>query len=1110
MPLARRCFTRSKAKASGGCGDDYGAGISWLERAATDCCSRDECTRLSMKRFWAEARDGTVHPLTPCEVQRELREQREVRDFVVWDSKKVDFWRAVNESCPLEEFCAPPKLLSAIDRARGMGAEYFSPNGLFVAPSEVAKQERGVYSLLLFFPVEFLGTFDGDRLWERTFGCGEYRKNTHEPYRPLCDFPNADAIEKYGMSFSNTDYERNEVVSFVVDPCEGSQGLTLEQVRGKDNVFPVVNEPPCDRVANVTVASLLNNDESGPRRYMLAVISNLPLLPFMELLCHYGAGYPRENFDYEVGADCPDLFSELDWQVPGVGPTTQPLHCSSGTALVEHRTPIAEGTAQGHQRLNFHRDRIANVLLEFESDDYPLQVRQLLVAGLPHGFTQDRNPHKFQLLFVSYVHEVLQAARRCVTAVEAEHVARCESAPIELQGLQAVFAAAARRQEHVRAALDDQERWDREHVTHEEVRTSWLERRRRLEERRSKAVRAAETVVSLLDGTEDDELGAIHDVQLHLSILGADAALMEAVPAAFRSRGVLPLRRSRSRSRSRSHGCRIRQHHGPWTIGRAARVQGLKNAVDLNGRVGKLVDVDLESKRYILEFINGDTKRIKEENLESSDDVDEEYRKSTGDCLSRCHEVSWAQVGGPSDLLSVDKGKEVSKRKLCCIEVLAEQWLTLSWREKNKLEELRKQMQQASGKTQMNKLREQMKQIEQSQQRVANQGDCQVTFGTKCETIKQSQFVPDQNSRAVELWDGKLKSGDNRNLKNSSGKRPRWKAEIVQHEKGMRPGTEVTICGLLNATEFNGRQGRCVHFDPTAGRWEVDVGGLRKNIRSANLELDTQVRHGGSDAEHVQQSVERKLREPMKELDREFTATDATLGEATECTSLTARRCASEEGMHRMDYPNDMAVELIDGGPEADTVQILRSSGDLNLCHRKCICPETDVTIRGLVNAPELNGRTGRCILFEPTTGRWEVDIGGVRKNIRPMNLEPDMQVRRGISDGEHVLQCVGEILMASLHALDRELAATDAKLLDSAKPMSRRRAAEERMAEADTALCTARERVLEKQQYLNERSAIGQHLSERVRAVDAALSSLEILVSGDERAGDASAAPVS
>mmetsp|Transcript_52552 Transcript_52552/g.83401 ORF Transcript_52552/g.83401 Transcript_52552/m.83401 type:complete len:192 (+) Transcript_52552:3-578(+) len=55
----------------------------------------------------------------------------------------------------------------------------------------------------------------------------------------------------------------------------------------------------------------------------------------------------------------------------------------------------------------------------------------------------------------------------------------------------------------------------------------------------------------------------------------------------------------------------------------------------------------------------------------------------------------------------------------------------------------------------------------------------------------------------------------------------------------------------------------------------------------------------------------------------------------------------------------------------------------------KGIHPGAVVRLKGLTGAAELNGRKGRCISFDPESGRWKVDLGDVHKNIKPENMTP-------------------------------------------------------------------------------------------------------------------------
>merc|ERR1711920_711713 len=53
--------------------------------------------------------------------------------------------------------------------------------------------------------------------------------------------------------------------------------------------------------------------------------------------------------------------------------------------------------------------------------------------------------------------------------------------------------------------------------------------------------------------------------------------------------------------------------------------------------------------------------------------------------------------------------------------------------------------------------------------------------------------------------------------------------------KGIHPGAVVRLHSLKGAVELNGRKGRCISFDPEAGRWKIDLGDGYKNIKPENL-----------------------------------------------------------------------------------------------------------------------------------------------------------------------------------------------------------------------------------------------------------------------------------
>jgi len=205
---------------------------------------------------------------------------------------------------PGATLCHPPG-----EEERG---EYISPSGVFVAPSTVCPSELGLYSLQLIYPSEILGVFAGQWLWERGKGIFTRSRAADEKARPLSEFPNSDAIHKYGMRFQNTDIidGRKTEVTAIIDPCHGAKTLTVKQVRELDEPFGIMNEPGVGQTANCEVQSRINvleptDDED---RYNLLVVSTLPMLPCAELLIHYGQKYDRS---YAVGRKSPTLFTPL-------------------------------------------------------------------------------------------------------------------------------------------------------------------------------------------------------------------------------------------------------------------------------------------------------------------------------------------------------------------------------------------------------------------------------------------------------------------------------------------------------------------------------------------------------------------------------------------------------------------------------------------------------------------------------------------------------------------------------------------------------------------------------------------------------------------------------
>jgi len=292
--------------------DDLQDPEAWLQKVARACRDpKHQFPETYLWRFWSEGRWGvTRFSLTPVPVILELQELHEARCFVSSQRDNTGFWAAVN-SGKTQVSRTPPRLVAAIQRARAMGAVYISPNGLFAAPSGVVPGELGLFALVLFYPGEFLGNFEGDWLW--TPQNGLYGKSPEHRLQPLDAFDNAEALLRYGMQFSNEDTIKGDrkVIKALVDPCRGSTELSIEQVRELNDVFGLVNEPNDGDVANCEVRSHVNTFEplSSQDRYTLGVVAMLPLLPFHELLIHYGPSYRRK---YPVGKKCPRLFNSLN------------------------------------------------------------------------------------------------------------------------------------------------------------------------------------------------------------------------------------------------------------------------------------------------------------------------------------------------------------------------------------------------------------------------------------------------------------------------------------------------------------------------------------------------------------------------------------------------------------------------------------------------------------------------------------------------------------------------------------------------------------------------------------------------------------------------------
>lgn len=153
----------------------------------------------------------------------------------------------------------------------------------------------------------------------------------------------------------------------------------------------------------------------------------------------------------------------------------------------------------------------------------------------------------------------------------------------------------------------------------------------------------------------------------------------------------------------------------------------------------------------------------------------------------------------------------------------------------------------------------------------------------------------------------------------------------------------------VNAAHMNGQFCKLVSKDEQTQRWTVQLlGGEQKSVKEANLEVS-------------------------REIDAEYD---------------TAR--AMHELQRRTAPPAKGGPGAGAGAGAGGAAEEKRPLGQRTAWPKvKGIHPGAVVRLQHLQGAPELNGRTGRCIRFDPENGRWEVDLGDQRKALKVENLSP-------------------------------------------------------------------------------------------------------------------------
>mmetsp|Transcript_64472 Transcript_64472/g.167576 ORF Transcript_64472/g.167576 Transcript_64472/m.167576 type:complete len:306 (-) Transcript_64472:143-1060(-) len=171
--------------------------------------------------------------------------------------------------------------------------------------------------------------------------------------------------------------------------------------------------------------------------------------------------------------------------------------------------------------------------------------------------------------------------------------------------------------------------------------------------------------------------------------------------------------------------------------------------------------------------------------------------------------------------------------------------------------------------------------------------------------------------------------------------RQKWEEEHAHDLVGSRP---AKIVGLQSATavQLNGQYCKLLTKDAQTERWTVElITGEQKSIKESNLEVS-------------------------KDIDSEY-----------------------ELAKGRFLFESMKAGPNAGGKKQADSEE-RRPLGQKTAWPKvKGIHPGAVVRLQGLTSAPEMNGRKGRCISFDPEVGRWKVDLGDEYKALKVDNLAP-------------------------------------------------------------------------------------------------------------------------
>lgn len=161
----------------------------------------------------------------------------------------------------------------------------------------------------------------------------------------------------------------------------------------------------------------------------------------------------------------------------------------------------------------------------------------------------------------------------------------------------------------------------------------------------------------------------------------------------------------------------------------------------------------------------------------------------------------------------------------------------------------------------------------------------------------------------------------------------------VAHEFDVRKGRPAKVHGMMSEAgkALNGKYCKLLQQDPESKRWTVELlDGERKALKEENLECNKDI-----DQEHAMENVKLMMAKTQVKRDAGYSSEQRPLGSKT--------TWAKVKGVH----------------------------------------PGAVVRLKDLSAAAELNGRKGRCISFDPETGRWKIDLGDGYKNIKADNLRP-------------------------------------------------------------------------------------------------------------------------